>query len=392
MKLLVVEDDHAVASTLRHLFASCHYAVDIATDGEAGLMMATSFNYDLILLDIMLPGIDGISLCTRLRETRSQTPILLLTGRSGSQEKAKALNAGADDYVVKPFAAEELLARVQALLRRGGPKTQPILTWSRLSIDPTSREVVYGGLSLSTTPKEYAILELFLRNPKKVFGAREILDQAWNSLESPGEESVRGHIKELRRKLKEAGAPDDLIKTRYRAGYQLNPDYASEVAARKTAQPVKLNAEFCTLENAIIQDPLVISPDTTVMEAVSLMAARHSALPTPETLLEKAQGVGKQTVARRAMCSDCVIVLEDEHVVGLLMSQTVIHLVAQNQSLDSLVVQQVMAKPIMTLQKSVSTDLQTVIALLGQYGITHLPVVDEQNRLVGVITYESIWC
>lgn len=233
MKILVVEDDPTVAQTLQHLLSSYHYAVDTAADGEVGLQMADAFDYDLMLLDILLPRLDGISLCQQLRASGSQIPILLLTGQGGGHQKATALNIGADDYIVKPFDAEELIARVQALLRRGGPKNQPILAWGNLSIDPSRRQVIYDTHLISVTPKEYAILELFLRNNQTVFSASAILDHVWESAESPGEEAVRVHIKEIRQKLKAAGAPKDLIKTIHRVGYRLNPLYSSFLATQR---------------------------------------------------------------------------------------------------------------------------------------------------------------
>lgn len=230
MKILTVEDDPIVAQTLKLLLTSYNYVVDIAMDGEAGLQLAESFDYDLILLDVILPKLDGISLCQALRTKGLQSPILLLTGQGGGQQKANALNAGADDYVVKPFDAEELIARVQALLRRSRATSQSVLTWGQLSIDPNRCKVAYGTELLSVTPKEYAILELFLRTPQKALSARSILEHAWTSLESPGEEAVRVHIKGLRQKLAAVGAPKDLIKTVHRVGYQLNPLYSSSLA------------------------------------------------------------------------------------------------------------------------------------------------------------------
>jgi PAS domain S-box-containing protein len=233
MKILVVEDDPSIAQVLQFLFANHNYAVDIAADGEAGLQMADAYEYDLILLDLVLPKLDGISLCQQLRAKGFQSPILLLTGQGDSQQKAIALNAGADDYVVKPFDAEELMARVQALLRRSGPDRQPVLTWGHLSVDPSHRRIAYGTDLLSVTPKEYAILELLLRTSQRALSSREILDHVWTSLETPGEEVIRFHIKELRQKLIALGAPKDFIKTRHREGYQLNPLYSSLVS--KTA-------------------------------------------------------------------------------------------------------------------------------------------------------------
>jgi DNA-binding response OmpR family regulator len=236
MKILVVEDDQSVAQTLKLLLSSYNYAVDIAVDGKAGLQMAEAFEYDLIVLDVGLPGLDGVSLCQQLRAREFQLPILLVTGRGEGHQKAIALNAGADDYVVKPFDAEELMARVQALLRRGHSATQPILTWGNLCVDPISCKATYGPHLLSPTPKEYAILELLLRNTQRIFSASTILEHVWNSIESPGEEAVRVHIKEIRQKLKKAGAPPDLIKTVYGTGYRLNPLYSS-ITAQVDQQP-----------------------------------------------------------------------------------------------------------------------------------------------------------
>ncbi|HIK19414.1 MAG TPA: response regulator transcription factor [Leptolyngbyaceae cyanobacterium M33_DOE_097] len=227
MKILVVEDDRNVAQSLQLLLSSYNYAVDVAVDGKTGMQMADAYQYDLLLLDVILPDLNGVNLCQQLRIKGLKTPILLLTGQGGGHQKAIALNAGADDYVVKPFDTEELIARIQALMRRGGVTHTPILCWGNLSIDPSSRQVAYGTHLLSMTPKEYAILELFLRNPHRPFNAKVILDQVWTSLESPGEEAVRVHIKELRQKLTASGAPKDLIKTKHRVGYQLNPLYAS---------------------------------------------------------------------------------------------------------------------------------------------------------------------
>lgn len=228
MKILIVEDDASVAQALKLLLSNYRYAVDIAVDGNAGLEMAEAFEYDLILLDILLPGLDGISLCERLRAKDFQMPILLLTGHEGeARQKAIALNAGADDYVVKPFDAEELIARVQALLRRGDLAAQPILTWGDLNVDPSGCRVMYGAQSLNLTPKEYAILELLLRHPYQIWSHSAMLNQVWQSAESPGDEAIRVHIKELRKKLKAAGAPKDLIETVYRVGYRLNTKYAA---------------------------------------------------------------------------------------------------------------------------------------------------------------------
>ncbi|MEM9451913.1 MAG: response regulator transcription factor [Cyanobacteria bacterium P01_E01_bin.6] len=257
MKILVVEDDPPIAKALDYLLSEYHYAVDIATDGETGLKMEEAFDYDLILLDIMLPRLNGIQLCQHLRAKGFYSPILLLTGKDGAHQKAIALNAGADDYVVKPFDAEELIARVQALLRRGGPKTQPKLTWGNLCIDPSNRKVTYGTHVFPTTPKEYAILELLLRHSQTVFSSRAILDQVWCSVESPGEEAVRVHIKELRKKFKAVGAPSDFIKTIYRVGYRLNPLYSSVLVVQPEEELTASQIADLKLENAQLRAAVI---------------------------------------------------------------------------------------------------------------------------------------
>lgn len=228
MKVLVVEDDRVVGETLKLLLSGFKYAVDVAEDGQTAWEMTQLFDYDLLVLDVGLPVLDGLSLCQKLRNEGFQQPILLLTGQGGAHQKAIALNAGADDYVVKPFDSEELVARVQALLRRGGGITAPVLAYSHLALNPNSQQVTYGTRLLHLTPKEYAILELFLREPQKVLNAATIVDRAWNSIDCPGEESVRVHIKDLRHKLAQAGAPKDLIQTVYQRGYRLNPMYATD--------------------------------------------------------------------------------------------------------------------------------------------------------------------
>lgn len=238
MKILIVEDDPLVAQSLNHLFSSCSYAVDIASDGDVGLEMVEAFNFDLIVLDIGLPCVDGLTLCQQVRAQNRKVPILLLTGQGGDgHQQAVALNAGADDYVVKPFDSEELIARVQALLRRTGTQQQSLLTWGDLTVEPSRQRVTYSKQVLSLTPKEYSLLLLMMRTPQKLFSARTILDHAWAATECPGEEVVRYHIKELRQKLRAAKAPKDLIQTLHGMGYRLNPIYSSFSANQVEQNP-----------------------------------------------------------------------------------------------------------------------------------------------------------
>lgn len=221
MRILIVEDDEFIAKALYSILSNQNYAVEIATDGQAAKELVEAFDYDLLLLDVIIPKLDGISLCKQLRHSGYQMPILLLTGRDSSHDKAIGLDAGADDYVVKPFDAEELVARIRALLRRGGTTVLPTLEKGGLRLDPTSFEVTYQTRPVQLTPKEYALLELFLRNSRRVFSCSAILDHLWSFDETPGEDAVRTHIKGLRQKLKAVGAPADLIETVYGIGYRL---------------------------------------------------------------------------------------------------------------------------------------------------------------------------
>jgi DNA-binding response OmpR family regulator/HPt (histidine-containing phosphotransfer) domain-containing protein len=221
MKILVIEDDQLVADTLVELLIAQTHAVEIALDGASGQDLLQTYEYDLVILDLTLPKIDGISLCQQIRSQGSQVPVLILTGQDDHHQKAIGLDAGADDYVVKPFDPEELLARVRALLRRSGEITPTVLHWGNLQLDPSSCQVTYGDRPVTLTPKEYALTELFLRNPKRVFSCSAILDHLWAYEEAPGEEAVRTHIKGLRQKLKAADAGSDLIETVYGIGYRL---------------------------------------------------------------------------------------------------------------------------------------------------------------------------
>ena len=223
MKILVVEDDELLGHGLTAILRDQNYAVEVANDGKSAWELIQTFDYDLILLDVILPGLDGISLCRQIRSSGLLLPILLLTGCDSSHDKAIGLDAGADDYLVKPFEQEELVARVRALLRRGGVTSQPVLEWGDLRLDPACYEATYNTKILPLTPKEYALLELFLRNSRRVFSCGVILEHLWSYEDTPGEEAVRTHIKGLRMKLKSGGAPGDLIETVYGIGYRLKP-------------------------------------------------------------------------------------------------------------------------------------------------------------------------
>jgi diguanylate cyclase (GGDEF)-like protein len=223
MRILLVEDDEVIAQSLAKSLTNQHYAVDIAKDGQEGWDFVDLFTYDLILLDVLLPKLDGISLCRQLRASGNQTPILLLTAQDTSNTKVIGLDAGADDYVAKPFDFQELLARIRALLRRSGSALPPVLNWKNLQLDPSTCEVTCNGKLLHLTPKEYGLLELFLRNNHRIFSCSALIDHLWSFEEPPTEDTVRSHMKSLRQKLKAVGVAEDPIETVYGIGYRLKP-------------------------------------------------------------------------------------------------------------------------------------------------------------------------
>jgi len=240
MKILLVEDDTLTVSLLTQALNSHNYNVNAAADGETALHLVQAYDYDLIVLDVLIPKLDGISLCRKLRSSGCQMPILLLTALDSSNDRVQGLEAGADDYVVKPFNLEELIARIRALLRRGkATLSSTNLTWEKLQVNPDTTEVTYAEKVLHLTPKEYNLLELFLRNPRRIFSRSAILDRIWSAGEFPQEEAVTAHIKGLRHKLKASGMTVDLVETVYGLGYRLKSlpeDIESQKAARETAK------------------------------------------------------------------------------------------------------------------------------------------------------------
>ncbi|MBW4574425.1 MAG: response regulator [Aphanothece sp. CMT-3BRIN-NPC111] len=222
MKILLIEDDEILVNVLLQSLTSQRYVVDTASDGQTGWEYAQSSTYDLILVDVGLPKLDGIALCHQLRSGGCSTPILLMTAKDASSDRIRGLDAGADDYLIKPLDLGELQARVRALLRRGNVPCTSVLEVGTLRLDPSSCQVTYNGKLLELTPKEYSLLELFLRNPSRVFSRGNIIEHLWTFDDPPLEESVKSHIKGLRQKLKAAGAVD-WIENVYGLGYRLNP-------------------------------------------------------------------------------------------------------------------------------------------------------------------------
>lgn len=221
MRILLIEDDERIAEPLVEYLIYQYHVVDRAQDGITGWEHALATPYDLILLDLMLPRLDGITLCRRLRASGCKALILMLTAKDTTTDKIIGLDAGADDYLVKPFKIQELAARIRALARRSPDIQPPVLTCGNFQLDPSTHQVTYAGKLLSLTPKEYMLLEVFLRNPTRVFTRSELLNKLWEFEDILGEETIKTHLTNLRRKIKEAGSGSDSIKNVYGIGYCL---------------------------------------------------------------------------------------------------------------------------------------------------------------------------
>jgi two-component system, OmpR family, response regulator QseB len=221
MRILLVEDDDRIADPLAEDLRHQSNAVDIAYDGLAAWEFAQAENYDVILLDWMLPKLDGIQLCQRLRQSGCQAYILLLTAKDATGDKVIGLDAGADDYLVKPFEVDELTARLRALSRRQPTYQSVVLKHREVELNPSSHSATYAGVELELTSKEYMLLEYFLLHPTQVISRIALLDRLWEFDRLSGEQTIKTHLTNLRRKLKQAGCTQDIIETVYGVGYRL---------------------------------------------------------------------------------------------------------------------------------------------------------------------------
>ncbi len=225
MRVLVIEDEHKIARALKKALEQEHYAVDVSYDGDDGLAMATTEPYDVMIVDRMLPGgHDGISIVKAVRERSIGTPILLLTALGRVEDKTTGLDSGADDYLIKPFALEELLARVRALLRRPVEQHSTVLDADDLSLDTAKRSVKRGNKEIRLTSKEYGLLEFLLRNKNRPISKNTIMQHVWDYDADILPNTIEVYIKYLRAKIDKPFKGKGLIKTVRGFGYKIEDD------------------------------------------------------------------------------------------------------------------------------------------------------------------------
>jgi len=221
MRILIVEDEAGVAGFVEQGLIEAGYVVDVARDGADGLEYALAFEYDAVVLDIMLPKMNGLDVLHEMRNRRVKTPVLLLTARDGVDDRVQGLDVGADDYLVKPFAFPELLARIRALLRRPPLQSGNLLSMNDLEMDIVRREVRRAGKSIDLSPREFSLLELFLRHPNQVLTRTQIVEHVWDFDFYSETNVVDVYIGYLRRKI-DRGSASPLIQTVRGVGYRLS--------------------------------------------------------------------------------------------------------------------------------------------------------------------------
>ena len=221
MRILLVEDDELISAPVLEDLRRQNHAVDVASDGAVGLAYAQRGVYDVILLDVMLPGTSGVEICRRVRRDGCDAMILMLTAKDTTEDKVTGLDAGADDYLVKPFDLAELGARLRAVGRRHAPVRENVLRNGPISLDPAELRVRVAERAVPLTPSEFALLEAFMRQPLRVFSRTMLLEKTASLERAASDESIKTHIANLRRKLRRAGCSYDPIETLYGNGYRL---------------------------------------------------------------------------------------------------------------------------------------------------------------------------
>ena len=254
MRVLLVEDDVRIARFVAKGLREQSYAVDVATSGDDALYQAEINSYDLFILDVMIPGVDGFAVCRKIRESGIRAPILMLTARDAVEDRITGLDHGADDYLTKPFEFGELLARLRALLRRSSELRPPLITIEDLVLDTQGQRVSRGGHSVAVTTKEYALLEFLARNTGRVIGRAEIAEHVWDESFDPFSNLIEVYVNRLRKKIDTAGA-EPLLHTRRGAGYFLglgehaNAKVGDGASARRRERP-KSSANLSRKNNA----------------------------------------------------------------------------------------------------------------------------------------------
>lgn len=219
-KILLVEDERDLAQLIKRWLLNDHHLVETLDNGNDAFNTIQVNKYDVIILDIMLPGMSGLDICSQYRKAKGTTPILMLTAKNTTEDKEYGLDVGADDYVTKPFALKELAARVRALLRRGSSLPSNKLTIKDIEIDPVDYSVTKNGKAIRLLPQEFRLLEFLARHPNQVFSAEELLSRVWESDTPAMLDTVRGHIKRIRQKLDSPSEPS-IITNVYGVGYKL---------------------------------------------------------------------------------------------------------------------------------------------------------------------------
>jgi DNA-binding response OmpR family regulator len=220
VRILIVEDEPAIAEAVRSALVLDGYAVDVVADGTEALGWLESYDYDLLLADIVLPGLDGVSLVRRARAEGLRVPVLMLTSLDAVSDRVAGLDAGADDYLAKPFAMAELLARIRALRRREAGEPDPVIRVGGLELDPARHRVTIGGRDVRLTTREFALLEVLARNAGQVFSQDRLIESVWNADFSAESNVVEVHVRSIRRKV-DAGREKSVIETIRGAGYRI---------------------------------------------------------------------------------------------------------------------------------------------------------------------------